>query len=38
MLAVMPRWLYGNGSPVDALRFEAPLASLKKRLASGEKV
>ncbi len=38
MLAVMPRWLYGHGSPTDALRFEQPLASLKRRLASGEKV
>jgi hypothetical protein len=33
MLAVMPRWLYGHGAPSDALRFEKPLASLKKRLA-----
>jgi len=38
MLAVMPRWLYGRGSPTDALRFEEPLANLKKRLAAGEDV
>ena len=38
MLALMPRWLYGNGAPTDALRFEAPLKALKERLASGEKV
>ena len=38
MLAVMPRWLYGNGAPTDGLKFEAPLASLKQRLQAGEKV
>uniref|UniRef100_A0A7S2CTU1 Peptidase M16C associated domain-containing protein n=1 Tax=Haptolina brevifila TaxID=156173 RepID=A0A7S2CTU1_9EUKA len=38
MLAVMPRWLYGRGSPTDALRFEAPLANLKSRLSAGEDV
>merc|ERR1719424_1457850 len=38
MLAVMPRWLYGRGSPADALRFEEPLAKLKARLDAGEKV
>jgi len=38
MLAVMPRWLYENGAPTDALRFEAPLSTLKARLAKGEKV
>ena len=36
MLAVMPNWLYERGTPTDALRFEAPLAALKKRLAAGE--
>ena len=34
MLAVMPRWLYGRGTPADALRFEKPLAALKERLAT----
>ena len=38
MLAVMPRWLYGRGSPTDALRFEEPLTKLKARLDAGEKV
>jgi len=38
MLALMPRWLYGRGTPTDALRFEKPLAALKERLANGEKV
>ena len=38
MLALMPRWLYGRGEPTDALRFEQPLAKLKARLDSGEKV
>jgi len=38
MLGIMPRWLYGRGSPTDALRFEEPLATLKQKLASGEKV
>merc|ERR1740139_599520 len=38
MLAVMPNWLYERGSPTDALRFEAPLAALKKRLAAGDSV
>jgi len=38
MLALMPRWLYGRGSPTDALRFETPLANLKERLAAGEDV
>jgi len=39
MLGLMPRWIYRDGeSPTDALRFEAPLATLKERLASGEKV
>jgi len=43
MLSIMPRWIYREGgasvsSPADALRFEAPLAELKERLAKGEKV
>ena len=40
MLSLMPRWLYRQeeGSPVEALRFEKPLAELKQRLASGELV
>mmetsp|Transcript_21582 Transcript_21582/g.51491 ORF Transcript_21582/g.51491 Transcript_21582/m.51491 type:complete len:838 (+) Transcript_21582:296-2809(+) len=38
MLAVMPNWLYERGAPTDALRFEAPLAALKKRLAAGDLV
>jgi len=38
MLGIMPRWLYGRGDPTDALRFEKPLADLKARLNSGEKV
>jgi len=38
MLAVMPNWLYERGAPTDALRFEAPLAALKKRLAAGDDV
>merc|ERR1719502_2663258 len=38
MLGLMPRWLYDRGAPTDALRFEKPLAELKERLASGEKV
>lgn len=42
MLSMMPRWIYRQGetegSPLDALRFEKPLAQLKERLASGEKV
>ena len=39
MLGIMPRWLYErDGSPTDALRFEAPLAELKSRLAKGERV
>ena len=38
MLAVMPNWLYERGSPTDALRFELPLAALKKRLANGDSV
>merc|ERR1740116_242411 len=38
MLAVMPNWLYGRGSPTDALRFEKPLARLKERLSNGDKV
>jgi len=42
MLSMMPRWIYRDEadgcSPLDALRFEAPLAELKARLASGEKV
>jgi len=38
MLALMPRWLYGRGAPADALRFEEPLAELRERLASGERV
>jgi len=40
MLAVMPRWLYDREgqAPAGALRFEEPLAKLKARLASGEKV
>merc|ERR1719221_675941 len=39
MLSIMPRWIYREGeSPTDALRFEAPLAELKGRLAAGEKV
>merc|ERR1719310_660499 len=37
MLAVMPRWLYHRGSPVDGLRFEEPLAALKAKIAAGEK-
>uniref|UniRef100_A0A6U5MC85 Peptidase M16C associated domain-containing protein n=1 Tax=Calcidiscus leptoporus TaxID=127549 RepID=A0A6U5MC85_9EUKA len=39
MLSIMPRWIYREGeSPTDALRFEAPLSELKRRLAAGEKV
>jgi len=41
MLGVLPRWIYRDGdtsSPLDALRFEEPLAELKARLASGERV
>merc|ERR1719217_1381544 len=38
MLAVMPNWLYERGAPTDALRFEAPLAALKKRIAAGDDV
>jgi len=39
MLGIMPNWLYDKGpSPTDALRFEKPLAKLKARLESGEKV
>jgi Zn-dependent M16 (insulinase) family peptidase len=38
MLGLMPRWLYEKGEPTDALRFEKPLAHLKERLESGEKV
>jgi len=38
----MPRWIYrqqlADCSPLDALRFEEPLAKLKDRLESGEKV
>ena len=33
MLRCLTVWLYG-GDPVDALSFEAPLASLKKRIAA----
>ena len=40
MLGVLPRWIYrdSSSSPLDALRFEEPLAELKSRLASGEQV
>jgi len=38
MLGILPRWLYGSGSPTEGLRFEAPLANLKARLAKGERV
>ena len=38
MLAVMPNWLYERGAPTDALRFEEPLAALKKRIAAGDDV
>ena len=38
MLGMMPRWLYGRGDPAEALRFEKPLAHLKERLDSGERV
>ena len=41
MLSMLPRWIYRDdegANVADALRFEAPLAELKTKLASGEKV
>ncbi|MBQ1331056.1 MAG: insulinase family protein [Desulfovibrio sp.] len=37
MLQALSTWLY-DGDPLTALRWEKPLASIKRRLASGEKV
>jgi Zn-dependent M16 (insulinase) family peptidase len=37
MLASLQTWLHG-GDPLSPLRFEAPLAELKARLAAGERV
>jgi len=37
MLGSMSNWLYGR-DPMEALRFEKPLAELKARLSSGEPV
>ncbi|KAJ1445570.1 Metalloenzyme, LuxS/M16 peptidase-like protein [Pelagophyceae sp. CCMP2097] len=38
MLGILPKWIYGTGPVFDALRFEEPLAALKKRLAAGDRV
>merc|ERR1719506_3166765 len=38
MLSIMPKWLYSDGDITDSLRFEEPLATLKGKLAAGEKV
>merc|ERR1719149_511136 len=41
MLSMLPRWIHRDdegANVADALRFEAPLAELKTKLASGEKV
>ena len=38
MLAIMPRWIYSDKPPMEALAFEASLAELKSKLAAGERV
>ena len=38
MLEIMPRWIYSDKPPMEALAFEASLAELKSKLAAGERV
>ena len=38
MLAIMPRWIYSDKPPMEALAFEESLAELKSKLAAGERV